>query len=244
MPHKPTGRDIQPMSDMKPVAQDSPQADRDGREPRSDVDMEHVQDEELDTPQKPDESEDVATGEKHGPALEQSEEVSTESQVQALQAELEQAQAQATEYLEGWQRARAEFANYKRRVETEREELRRASNEALLLKLLPVVDDFERAFQTLPEDLADVPWMNGIKMIFRKLQALLESENVTPIQAEGQPFDPLLHEAVIQEETDEYPDEHVMEEMQRGYRLGERVLRPSMVKVASNANQSSQEEQD
>ena len=174
----------------------------------------------------------------------QTEEESKESQLQALQAELEQAQAQATEYLDGWQRARAEFANYKRRVETEREELRRASNEALLLKLLPVVDDFERAFQTLPEDLADVPWMNGIKMIFRKLQALLESENVTPIQAEGQPFDPLLHEAVIQEETDEYPDEHVMEEMQRGYRLGERVLRPSMVKVASNANQSSQEEQD
>jgi molecular chaperone GrpE len=67
---------------------------------------------------------------------------------------------------------------------------------------------------------------------------------VTPIQAAGQPFNPLMHEAIIQEETDEYPDEHIMEEMQRGYRLGERILRPSMVKVASNPNQSGHEEKD
>jgi molecular chaperone GrpE len=210
--------------------------------------MEPTQDEELDTAQagtpQPEGSEDVAAGEKEVPTLEPGEDVPQESPVQALQAELEQAQAQATEYLEGWQRARAEFANYKRRVEAEREDLRRASNEALLLKLLPVVDDFERALQTLPEELAEVPWVNGVKMISRKLQALLESERVTPIQAAGQPFDPLVHEAVIQEETDEYPDEHVIEEMQRGYRLGERVLRPAMVKVASNPNQASQESQD
>jgi molecular chaperone GrpE len=236
------------MSDMKPVAQDSPKADSDGREARSDVETEHLQDEELDTAQAetypPEEGEEGPAGDKDVTATEQIEEESKEGQLQALQAELEQAQAQATEYLDGWQRARAEFANYKRRVETEREELRRVSNEALLLKLLPVVDDFERALQTLPEELADAPWVNGIRMIFRKLQALLESENVTPIQAAGQPFDPLLHEAVMQEQTDEYPDEHIMEEMQRGYRLGERILRPSMVKVASNPNQSGHEEKD
>jgi molecular chaperone GrpE len=233
------------MSDMKPVAQDSPKADSDGREARSDEKMEHVQDEELDTAHaethQSEEGEEVLTADKDVTATEQTEEESRESQLQALQAELEQAQAQATEYLDGWQRARAEFANYKRRVETEREELRRTSNEVLLLKLLPVVDDFERALQTLPEELADVPWVNGIRMIFRKLQALLESENVTPIQAAGQPFNPLMHEAIIQEETDEYPDEHIMEEMQRGYRLGERILRPSRVKVASNPNQSDHE---
>jgi molecular chaperone GrpE len=162
----------------------------------------------------------------------------THDGLEALRAELEQAQAQANEYLDGWQRARAEFANYKRRVEAEREELRRTSNSALLLKLLPVVDDFERASQTMPPELAGLPWVDGVKMILRKLQAILESENVTPIQAAGQPFDPLWHQAVIQEETTQHPDGYVIEEMQRGYRLGERVLRPAMVKVASNSNQS------
>jgi molecular chaperone GrpE len=157
---------------------------------------------------------------------------------EALQAELEQAQAKANEYLDGWQRARAEFANYKRRVEAEREELRRASNMDLLLKLLPVVDDFERAFQKVPPELASLPWVDGVKMILRKLQAILESENVTAIQATGQPFDPLWHQAVLQEETTQHPDGHVIEEMQHGYRLGERVLRPAMVKVASNKKQS------
>jgi molecular chaperone GrpE len=164
-----------------------------------------------------------------------------EKELEALRAELEKAQAQAAEYLDGWQRARAEFANYKKRVEAERALLQQTSNEALLLKLLPVVDDFERAFQTLPEDVADVPWVDGIKLILRKLQAILDSENVTPIEAIGQPFDPLLHQAVMQEETTEHPDGHVIEEMQRGYRLGERVLRPSMVKVANNAKEASDE---
>jgi molecular chaperone GrpE len=166
------------------------------------------------------------------------------NELEALREELAQAQSQAAEYLDGWQRARAEFTNYKRRVEAERDEIRRVGNEALLLKLLPVVDDFERAFRTIPQELANVPWMNGINMIFRKLQAILESENVTPIEAAGQPFNPLLHEAVMQEETVEHPDEHVIEEIQRGYRLGERVLRPAMVKVASNPNHPEQEGED
>jgi molecular chaperone GrpE len=168
--------------------------------------------------------------------IEDDEEV--ESELEALRAELQQVQAQAAEYLDGWQRARAEFANYKKRVEAERQELKRTSTEALLLKLLPVVDDFERAFQVLPEDSKDAAWVDGFTMILRKLQAVLESQDVTPIEAAGQPFDPLWHEAVMQEETDEHPDGYVTEEMQRGYRLGDRVLRPSMVKVASNANES------
>jgi molecular chaperone GrpE len=158
-----------------------------------------------------------------------------------LRAELEGVRAQAADYLEGWQRARAEFANYKKRVEAEREQLRHIGTEALLLKLLPVVDDFERAFQTLPEESAEAAWVDGFRMILRKLQALLESENVTPIEAAGQPFDPLWHEAVLQEETEEHPDGYVTEEMQRGYRLGDRVLRPAMVKVASNTNMSATE---
>jgi molecular chaperone GrpE len=161
-------------------------------------------------------------------------EVEPQWSIQALQADLEKAQAQAAEYLDGWQRSRAEFANYKRRVEAEREELRRASNEALLLKLLPVVDDFERAFQKIPQEWAASPWVSGISMILRKLQALLESQGVVPIQAAGQPFNPQQHEAVLLEETAEHPDGTVTAEIQRGYRLGERVLRPAQVKVATN----------
>jgi molecular chaperone GrpE len=152
-----------------------------------------------------------------------------------LQAELEKAQAQASEYLDGWQRARAEFANFKRRVEAEREEIRCRSNEALLLKLLPVVDDFERAMQVVPVEMSEAPWVSGVAMILGKLQALLESENVTPVPTVGQPFDPQWHEAMMQEETDEYPDGTVILEMRKGYRLGDRTLRPALVKVANNS---------
>ena len=156
--------------------------------------------------------------------------------VQALQAELEKAQAQAAEYLDGWQRSRAEFANYKKRIEAEREEVRRASNEALLLKLLPIVDDFERAFEKIPQEWADSPWVNGISMILRNLNALLESQGVAPIQAAGQTFDPQQHEAVLLEATTEHPDGTVVAEIRRGYRLGGRILRPEQVKVATNTH--------
>jgi molecular chaperone GrpE len=155
--------------------------------------------------------------------------------IAALQAELEKAQAQAAEYLEGWQRARAEFANYRRRIEAEREEIRCRSNEALLLKLLPIVDDFERALQVLPAELADHPWVDGVRMILNKLHTLLESENVTPVSAVGQMFDPQWHEAMMQEETTEHPDGTIIEELRKGYRLGDRVLRPALVKVAHNS---------
>ena len=158
-----------------------------------------------------------------------------ENPLAALQSELEKAQAQAAEYLDGWQRARAEFANLKKRVEAERAEIRYRSNEDLLLKILPVVDDFERAFQELPPEMEDAAWVNGITMIMNKLHKLLESENVAPLEAAGKPFDPQWHQAMMQEETEDYPDGICIEEIQRGYRLGDRVLRPALVKVASNS---------
>lgn len=157
--------------------------------------------------------------------------------VAVLQADLEAARAQAAEYLDGWQRARAEFANFRKRVEAEREDMRTKSNAALLLKLLPVVDDFERAFQSVPPELAETPWVSGVAMIWQKLQAFLASENVVPIEAVGQPFDPQWHEAVMQEETAECPEGTVTAEVRRGYRLGDRVLRPSLVKVACSPSE-------
>jgi molecular chaperone GrpE len=157
-----------------------------------------------------------------------------EPTIEELQAELDKVKVEAAEYLDGWQRARAEFANFRKRIEAEREEGRSRSNEGLLLKLLPIVDDFERAFQTVPPELKEAAWVDGVAIILQKLRTLLESENVTPIECVGEPFDPQYHEAVMREDTTEYPDGAVIEEMQRGYLLGERVLRPSMVKVASN----------
>jgi len=169
----------------------------------------------------------------------QSAEAAQLDQLAALQSSLDAVKAQAAEYLDGWQRARAEFANFKKRIEAEREEARDRSNEALLLNLLPIVDDLERAFQTVPPELSELPWVNGVSIIWHKLQALLESERVVPIRAAGQPFDPQRHEAVMQEETTAHPDGTVVAEIRRGYQRGERVLRPALVKVANNPSQTS-----
>jgi molecular chaperone GrpE len=149
-----------------------------------------------------------------------------------LQEELEEVKAQAAEYLDGWQRTQAEFSNYKKRQEADRAQLTALVNATLLRKLLPIVDDFERAMVTLPVDLSQLTWCEGVFMIKYKLDAILESEGVKPIKTEGQAFDPHFHEAVTHEEISGYEDGQIIGEVQRGYMLGERVLRPAMVRVA------------
>ena len=103
----------------------------------------------------------------------------------------------------------------------------------MLLRLLPIVDDFERGLSTLPADLAGLTWVDGIALIYRKLTLLLEAEGVSPIEAEGQAFDPTAHQAVTHEPSDSVPEGHVICQVQRGYRLGDRVLRPALVRVSS-----------
>jgi molecular chaperone GrpE len=153
--------------------------------------------------------------------------------VQELEAELEQIKTQSAENLDGWQRSRAEFANYKRRVEAERTELVASAGAEALKRVLPAVDDFERAMQTLPADLKDHPWISGVLLVQRKLNSALEQSGVTPIAVKpGDTFDPNLHEAVTHEESDQVASEQIIGEVQRGYKLGERVLRPTMVRVA------------
>jgi len=149
-----------------------------------------------------------------------------------LREDLEQAKSQAAEYLEGWQRAQAEFSNYKRRQEAGRAQTAMLANATLLRKLLPVVDDFERALATLPVSLSQLTWCEGVLLIQHKLGALLESEGVRPIETEGQAFDPRCHEAVTYEEVSGHEEGHIIGEVQRGYTLGERVLRPALVRVA------------
>jgi molecular chaperone GrpE len=149
-----------------------------------------------------------------------------------LQEELEEVQAQAAEYLDGWQRAQAEFANYKKRQESERGQMMTLANASLLRKLLPIVDDFERAAATLPANLSQMTWCEGLFLIKHKLGAILESEGVKPIETEGQTFDPRYHEAVTYEEIAGYEEGQIIGEAQKGYTLGERVLRPALVRVA------------
>jgi molecular chaperone GrpE len=151
----------------------------------------------------------------------------------ALREELEKAQAQAAEYLDGWQRARAELANARKRFEKERNEAGQLANSLLIARLLPALDDMERAIRTMPDDLRQNTWAGGVALIQRKLQTVLESEGVVPIPVNpGDKFDPTWHEAVTHEENAECGEGEIIAEVQKGYRYGEQVLRPALVRVA------------
>lgn len=152
-------------------------------------------------------------------------------QEESLTVQLERAEARAEEYLDSLQRERASFQNYKKRVERERVDQSRVIAGNLLLKLLPVLDDFYRATEAVPEEKHD-DWYQGTLMIQRKLERLLEEEGVTEIKALGEPFDPNFHEAVGMDETTDAESGTVTTVLQRGYKLGDRVLRPAMVRVA------------
>jgi len=149
-----------------------------------------------------------------------------------IQSELESLKAQADEYLDGWQRARAEFVNYKKRMEREQSEARDRIAGDTLLRFLGVLDDLERALKDRPSDGDAASWAEGIELIYRKLSALVIAEGVEEIFAEGTSFDPVLHEALSHEQSDGHSEGQVIEVVQRGYRMGDRVLRPALVRVA------------
>ena len=158
-------------------------------------------------------------------------------QVVAVQAERDAALQEAAENLAALQRSAADFQNYRRRTEQERETTAGLANESLLRKVIAIADDFDRAIEAMPEPLASDGWVQGIAAIDRKLRMLLESEGVTPIEALGRPFDPRQHEALTQIETTDVPEDTIVAEIQRGYRVRDRILRPSLVAVATNPSQ-------
>jgi len=164
---------------------------------------------------------------------------SPEAELERLRQELEAAKAQAAEYLDGWQRTQAEFANYRKRQEAEFMERVRLNNAVLIARILPVLDDLERAVQTLPPGLQSLTWVEGIFLIKRKLEVILEAEGLKPIETAGKFFDPLYHEAVTYEDVPGYEDGQIIGEVQRGYTLGDRVIRPALVRVA-RAGQTNQ----
>jgi len=152
--------------------------------------------------------------------------------VEQLSAQLDVAEALAAEHLASLQRTAADFANFKRRSAEDRERELGLASESLLRKLLAVADDFDRALDAMPADFEGLGWIEGIVLLDRKLRALLESEGVTPIEAIGRPFDPREHEAIASVPATGRPDGEVVAELQRGYRVRDRVLRPAMVAVA------------
>jgi molecular chaperone GrpE len=145
-----------------------------------------------------------------------------------LAGQLEAEKNRSAELLDSWQRARAEFLNYKRRVEQEKQRDAQMAGLMVIAKVLPVLDDFDLALANVPKGTEAEPWLNGIALVAHKLRTVLESEGVQPIAAAGQTFDPALHEAVMVEDGG---GDHIVAELRRGYTLHGNVIRPALVKV-------------
>jgi molecular chaperone GrpE len=158
-------------------------------------------------------------------------------QIEALTTERDEARQTGEEFLTALQRERAEFQNYRRRTAEERMRELGLAGEDLIRKVLTLADDFDRAIEARPAEIADHPWFDGIAAIDRKLRALLESEGVTTIDAEaGRPFDPREHEAIANVPDPNRAEGEIVEEVRRGYRLRDRVIRPALVAVATSCD--------
>src|SRR6187401_557622 len=152
----------------------------------------------------------------------------------ALTAQRDESRKTADEYLMALQRERAEFQNFRRRTAEERIRDLGLAGEDLIRKVLNLADDFDRAIEARPASIAEDPWFEGISAIDRKLRQLLESEGVTEIDASpGRPFDPREHEAILNVPSTERGEGEIVEEIRRGYRLRDRVIRPALVSVAT-----------
>lgn len=149
-----------------------------------------------------------------------------------LEEQLEAARAEAAKHLDGYLRAQAEVANARKRFEKQQALARTNAMADVVAKLLPVLDDFGRAVDNVPQTVAADGWYSGIELVHRKLGGILDNFNVKPIEAVGQMFDPNVHEAISQEPSDEYESGVVTRELVKGYQLGDRIIRPALVYVA------------
>lgn len=179
--------------------------------------------------------ENIAGGEVHDggeEVLEDVPEASLEEKVLTLEAELKQSKEQAEDYYVRLQRLQAEFDNFRKRSQKEKEENLKYASERVIKEMLPILDNFERAVASSQSSQDFTAFSQGVEMILKQMKSGLEKEGLTPIEAVGQPFDPKLHDAVLQVDSEDYPENTVVEELQKGYYLKEKVLRPSMVKVS------------
>lgn len=148
--------------------------------------------------------------------------------VEGLRTRLEEEKQRAGKHYESWQRSAADYQNYKRRMEEERREVARLATVSLIINLLPLMDDIERALSSVDPKIAGLTWIDGIWMIYRKFEAVLQNAGVTEIEADAQQFDPTVHEAISEVDGEEGK---VLSVVQKGYKLGDRVIRPAMVVV-------------
>jgi molecular chaperone GrpE len=168
-----------------------------------------------------------------------------EDPMKALEAKFEAKEKEAEENYDRLLRLSAEFENYKKRSSREIEEFRKFANQSLIKEMLSVVDNLELAMNSTNGHKAiDKDLLQGLEMTHREILKVFEKFNVKPIDAKGQPFDPTFHEAVMQEETNDYAKNTVINEMQRGYMIHDRLLRPSMVVVAKPREEKDSENPD
>jgi molecular chaperone GrpE len=149
-----------------------------------------------------------------------------------LNAQLDEMTQKANEYLEGWRKAQAEMINYKRRAEKQREQAAYETRERLVRGLLPILDDFDLAAQQMPDDIKNNEWVEGMFAIRRKLMTEIANLGVEELDPLGDEYDPMRHEAIAQAPSEDYQSGHVMDVLRKGYVLGDKVIRPAMVRVA------------
>jgi molecular chaperone GrpE len=166
----------------------------------------------------------------------QAEAVATSENIEQLSAEidslkkrLQESDSRTSEYKDNWLRSQAEFQNYRKRIERDNEMMYASMKGDIVKKVLPVLDDLERALQNRS---AEDSWASGIELIARKFQTILENEGVKKIEALGMEFDPNFHEAISHEPADGAHSGHVIGVVQNGYMIGDRVIRPALVRVA------------
>ena len=148
-----------------------------------------------------------------------------------LKARVRQLEEEAEEAGKRYLRLAADFDNYKKRARQDQLETVNYASATMLERLLPVLDDFQRALEHEPAGV-DNGWLKGLRLTYQKLEDILSAQGVEPISSVGSAFDPSLHEAVGSEESSEHPEDTVVRELRRGYRLRDRVIRPALVKVA------------
>ncbi len=175
--------------------------------------------------QEPQDTQDAAGGEGAAEAV-------NEANNADVTAELEKLRAENEEFQQRLLRAQADFDNFRRRTVKEKEELGKYASAKLITELLPVIDNFERALNTTGDISDAASYVKGVEMIFRQLEGVLKAEGLTPMEAEGQPFNPEFHQAIMQVESEEHEEGIVVEVVQKGYMLKDKVLRPAMVKVS------------
>ena len=160
--------------------------------------------------------------------------------IEGLRARLAEEKQRAGKHYESWQRSAADYQNYKRRMEEERREVARLASVSLIINLLPLIDDIERALRSVDPKIAGLTWIDGIWLIYRKFEAVLQNAGVTEIEAEGQSFDPNVHEAISEAPGEEGK---VISVVQKGYKAGDRVVRPAMVVIGKGTGASEQTEE-